>query len=38
MLLGGANKLFKSQLQLPTLNHPDLDDEIDMICDDTNLE
>lgn len=28
MLLGGGNKLFKSQLQLPTLNHPDLDDEI----------
>lgn len=38
MLLGGANRLFKNQLQLPALNHPDLDDEIDMICDDINLE
>lgn len=38
MVLGGANTLFKSQLQLPALNHPDLHDEIDMICDDINLQ
>lgn len=38
MLLGGASGLFISQLQLPALNHPDSDDEIDMICDDINLE
>lgn len=38
MVLGGASRLFKSQLQLPALNHLDLDDEIDMIYDDINLE
>lgn len=38
MLLGGSNRLLKTQIQLPMLNHPDLDDEIDTICDDINLE
>lgn len=38
MLLGGANRLFKSQLQLPAFSHPDLDDEIDIMCDDISLE
>jgi len=38
MLLRGGNRLLKSQLQLPMLNHPDWDDVIDTTCDDINWE